>query len=303
MKRRLVPPVLAALALLVAAGAALAQQDFSKVEIKPHKLTDSIAMLEGAGGNIGVCAGADGVFLIDDQFAELSPKILAAVKAISDRPVRIVFNTHFHGDHTGGNVNLAKQGALIVAHDNVRKRMSTEQFTALFNSKTPPSPAEALPVVTFDRTVTFHLNGDDVRALHVANAHTDGDAVLFFEHANVVHMGDCFFNGMYPFIDVSGGGGIDGMIAADEEVLKQVNDATQIIPGHGAMGDKKSLQAFHDMLAGSRAAVRKLIAAKKTRDQAIAAKPTAAWDDTWGKGFIKPELYVGMLYDDLSRKK
>jgi cyclase len=279
---------------------AFAQQDFSKVEIKTEKLAEGVWMLTGAGGNIGVSAGADGVFLIDSQYAPLTDKIKAAVAGISKQPVRFVLNTHWHGDHVGGNENLGKTGVVIVAHDNVRKRMSSEQFIKAFNSKVPPSPTAALPLVTFVDSISFHLNGDDVDAFHVPPAHTDGDAIVHFRKANVLHMGDTFFNGMYPFVDVSTGGSIAGMIAACDRGLGMGDASTKVIPGHGPSGSKADLKAFRDMLTASRDVVAPLVKAGKTLDDVKAAKPTAALDEKWGKGFMKPEVWVSIVYADLS---
>jgi cyclase len=293
MRKKLVlaPALLAFLAL-----PASAQQDFSKVEIKAEKVADGLWMLTGSGGNIGVSAGPDGVFLVDDQYAPLTEKIKAAVKAISDRPIRFVLNTHWHGDHVGGNENLGKDGVVIVAHDNVRNRMSKEQFIRMFNSKVPASPAVALPLVTFAESLSFHLNGEDVDAIHVPPAHTDGDAIVFFRKANVVHAGDTLFNGMYPFIDISSGGSVDGMIRAAERVLEVGDAATKVIPGHGPLATKADVRAFRDMLAASRDAVKPLVAAGKTLDEVKAAKPTAALDEKWGKGFMKPEVWATVLF-------
>ena len=282
---------------------AAAQQDFTKVEIKTEKLAEGVWMLTGAGGNIGVSAGADGVFMIDSQYAPLSDKIKAAVAGISKQPVRFVLNTHWHGDHVGGNENLGKTGAVIVAHDNVRKRMSSEQFIKAFNSKVPASPAAALPLVTFVDSVSFHVNGDDVDAFHVPPAHTDGDAIVYFRKANVLHMGDTFFNGLYPFVDLSTGGSIAGMIAACDRGLGMGDASTKIIPGHGPSGNKTDLKAFRDMLAASRDAVAPLVKAGKSLDDVKAAKPTAALDEKWGKGFLKPEVWVAIVYADLSGNK
>ncbi|MDQ3160644.1 MAG: MBL fold metallo-hydrolase, partial [Pseudomonadota bacterium] len=225
--------LLTALAVAAFPLLASAQQDFSKVEIKTSTLREGTHMLTGSGGNMVASTGADGVFLIDDQFAPLSEKIRAALSALSEKPLRFVVNTHWHGDHTGGNENLGKAGAVIVAHDNVRKRMSVEQLVR--GSKVPASPGGALPVVTFTSDLTLHLNGDDVRVHHVAHAHTDGDALVKFERANVLHMGDVYFNGLYPFIDVDSGGSIDGVLAAVVSGLALSNDATLVVPGHGAI--------------------------------------------------------------------
>lgn len=282
---------------------AFAQQDFSKVEVKSEKLADGVYMLTGAGGNIGVSAGADGVFLIDSQYAPLTDRIKAAIAGLSTQPVRFLLNTHWHGDHVGGNENLGKSGVVIVAQENVRKRMSQEQFNKIFNSKTPPSPAAALPLVTFVDSISFHVNGDNVDAFHVPPAHTDGDAMVYFRRANVLHMGDTFFNGMYPFVDLSTGGSIAGMIGACERGLSTGDATTKIIPGHGPSGNKADLKAFRDMLAASRDAVAPLVKAGKTLDEVKAAKPTAALDEKWGKGFLKPDVWVSIVYADLSGNK
>src|SRR5574341_1193442 len=257
--------LLVSCALLGAPAAPLAaQQNFDTVKVTTVPVAPGVAMLQGLGGNIGVAVGPDGVFLIDDQYAPLTEKITAAIRALSPAPIRFLINTHWHGDHTGGNENLGRAGVLIVAHENVRRRMSVEQFIAAFNSRTPPAPAAALPVVTFTDTVTVYLNGDSVVVFHVAPAHTDGDAIIYFRHANVIHAGDTYFNGRYPFIDVSSGGSVDGMVAAADRMLALANAETKIIPGHGPLSNRAELQAYRDMLATVRDRVRRAIAAGQT---------------------------------------
>ncbi len=285
--------------VLAAAAPVAAQQDFSKVEVKTEKVAEGVYMLTGAGGNIGLSVGKNGSFMVDDQYAPLTEKILAAVKAISPDPIRFLVNTHWHGDHTGGNENLGKAGVFIVAHDNVRARMSKEQFNAFFNRKSPPSPEAALPVVTFADSVTFHWNGDEIRVYHAPPAHTDGDSLVYFVKADVVHMGDLFFKGNYPFVDVSSGGKVDGVIAAADRVLSAISDKTKIIPGHGPLATKADLQAYRDTVKTVRDRVAKLKAEGKTKEQAIAARPTADLDEQWGKGFIKGDAIVGFTYDTL----
>jgi glyoxylase-like metal-dependent hydrolase (beta-lactamase superfamily II) len=209
-------------ALGCAVGASAQQSDFSKTVIQTIPLSPGLAMLIGEGGNIAVSTGEDGPAIVDDQFAPLAPKIAAAVKALQDAPIRFVVNTHFHFDHTGGNEVFGRSGALIVAQDNVRVRMSAEQFSKLTQRTQPASPRAALPVVTFADGVTLHWNGETITAEHVANAHTDGDSIVWFSRANAVHCGDTFFNGMYPFVDVESGGSFAGMIAAADRVLSAV---------------------------------------------------------------------------------
>ncbi len=288
---------LSALVLAFVLTTTLAGQDMRDISIKSIRITDSVYMLTGRGGNIGLSVGEDGVFLIDDQFAPLTDKILAAVAELTDDPIQFVVNTHWHPDHTGGNENLGEAGAIIVAHENVRKRMSTEQFIAAFNNRSPPSPAEALPVITFTDSITFHYNGDELRVAHMEPAHTDGDSVIFFRKANVVHMGDTYFNGMYPFIDVGSGGSIDGMIKAARRVLGQVNDRTKIIPGHGALSDAGGLLAYVEMLETVRGRVQKLVDEGKSREDVVAARPTRDFDAQWGGGFLEPDKWVGIVYD------
>jgi len=295
MRHRLfVPTFLLAAALAFAAPASAQGPDFEKAQVRTEKVAEGVWVLISVGGNIGVSAGPDGVFLVDDQYAPLTPKVKAAVAAVSDRPLRFILNTHWHPDHTGGNKDLGEAGALIVAHDNVRRRMSTEQFIEAFGMKVPPSPEKALPVVTFDNAVTLHINGDEIHAFHVPPAHTDGDAVVHFRRADVIHMGDLYFNGMYPFIDVASGGSFAGMIVAADRALALAGEKTRVIPGHGPVGGRAELRAYRDMLVTVRDRLKPLVQAGKTPAEVAAAKPTADLDAKWGQGFLKPEQFLGI---------
>lgn len=267
--------------------------------VTAEKVRDNIYMLKGQGGNIGLCIGEDGAFLIDDQYAPATENIRKAVKEIADQPIKFVINTHWHGDHTGGNENLAKTNTVIFAHENVRKRMSTEQFIKAFNRKVEASPKEALPVVTFTKDIAFHLNGETIRANHYAHAHTDGDAVIFFKKANVVHMGDIYFNGMYPFIDGDSGGSIGGMIKAVSAALENMDNQTLVIPGHGPVSNKKELTGYRDMLKDVETAVRKLKDSGKTLEETIAAKPSGKYDEKLGNGYFKTPNFIGFVYNTL----
>jgi glyoxylase-like metal-dependent hydrolase (beta-lactamase superfamily II) len=280
---------------------AVAQQDFSEVEITTTKVTAGIAMLQGAGGNIGVSTGPDGVFLIDDQYAPLTEKIVAAVRAIDEGPLRFGLNTRWHDDHTGGNEKLGKTGTLIVAHDNARRQMTVGQFFELWDRKVEPSPKGSLPVVTFSDSVTFHLNGDIIRALHVEHAHTDGDAMVHFEKANVLHMGDVFFNGTFPFIDVYSGGSLSGVIAGCNRALEIVDDETAIIPGHGPLGNRAGLVAYRDMLQTAHAAIAPMVRRGKSLEEIKAADPLELLNEDWGNGFIKTDVFIGLVYQGMTR--
>lgn len=297
--------VLMVIALVTMAGAAglIAQQrSFDSVVVRSQPAGRGVHMLTGSGGNIALAVGEDFAFLVDDQFAPLTAKILAVVRGVTDKPVRFLVNTHWHGDHAGGNENMAQAGVILVAHDNVRTRMSTEQFNEMFNSRTPPSPRGALPVVTFMESVTFHLGGETVHVVHVPPAHTDGDAIVHFVQANTLHMGDNYFKDVYPFIDLSSGGSFEGVIRAVDIALGYANDSTRIIPGHGALANRADLKKYRDVLVQVRDRVAALIRQGKTREQVIAAKPTAEWDATWGAGFMKPDVFLGIVYQSMTKK-
>lgn len=287
-----------ALALAGALAIALpapAQQDFSKVAIRSEKLAETVWMLTGAGGNLAVSAGEDAVFLVDDQYAPLTGKIAAEIGRISPMPVRFVLNTHWHGDHVGGNEALGMAGAVIVAHDNTRKRLSTEQFLEMWRATVKPLPKAGLPVVTFSQDTTFHLNGEEIRAFHVPRAHTDGDVIVHFAGSDVIHMGDVFWNRLYPLIDTGSGGTIDGMIAACDRALGLASARTRIIPGHGPLGTRDDLQAYRDMLAAIAERIRTMIREGKKLEEITDSKVTADFDGVWGKGFIPPRKFAEMV--------
>ena len=289
-------------AALVGVAPALSAQNFDTVQVRAIKAGEGVYMLQGLGGNIGVSSGPDGVILVDDQYAPLTEKIRAALAGLNPGPIRFILNTHWHFDHTGGNENFGKAGVVIVAHENVRRRMSVEQFVTTFPQAVPASPSGALPVVTFTDAVTFYYNGDSIAAIHVPPAHTDGDVIVWFKHANVIHMGDTFFNGRYPLVDLASGGSSEGFITAADRVLALSDANTKIIPGHGPLGDRVALQAFRTMMATVRDRIKQAIAAGRTLDQVKSAKPTADFDAVWGNGRITPTLFVEVLYQDLSRR-
>ena len=286
--------------LVVTAGlvAKLHGQERREIEIRTIPVAENVYMLMGAGGNLGLSVGDDGALLIDSEYAPLTEKVTAAVKAVCKEPIRFVINTHWHFDHVGGNENLAKAGAVVVAHENVRKRMSTEQVLRGIDRKVPPSPTGALPVVTFSDRLRFHWNGDEVEVLHVEPAHTDGDSIVHFRKANVLHVGDTWFNGTYPFIDVNAGGSIDGMIRAVDRALALADEKTRVIPGHGPLSGVAELREYRQMLATVRDRVRALIEQGKSREEVIAAQPTKDLDEKWGGAFA-PDMWVGIVYDGM----
>ncbi len=285
----------------MAVPAAAQDIDPGAIKLEVEQAAPGVFVIYGAGGNIGLAFGEDGAFLIDDQFAPLGPKIMAKVEEIAGRKVRFLLNTHWHGDHTGGNENFGKSGTLIFAQDNVRKRLSTEQHRP-GGETTPPSPEGALPIVTFGTTESFHINGDTITATHVPHAHTDGDALVKFEKANVLHMGDTFFNSAtFPFIDLASGGSIKGAIAAVDKGLALSDSNTKIIPGHGRMADRAALERYRAMLADIAGKIEKLLAAGKTREEIVAAKPAAAYAEGRTDGFISADEFVGAVYDSLTQ--
>jgi cyclase len=288
---------------LVACLAAAQDEDMSKVQMKVTKVAGNVYMLEGAGGNIGASVGGDGIVIVDDQFAPMADKIKAALKGITDKPVRFVINTHYHGDHTGGNA-IFQQTAPVIAHDNVRKRLEQggtggNKGGVTFESK--PASKEALPIITFDHDLTVHLNGEDIRALHFPSGHTDGDSVIFFPKSNVVHMGDDFVTYGFPFIDLSAGGSVEGMIAALEEIVPKLPADVKVIPGHGPVSNLDDVRRYITMLKDTKAVVEKGIRQGKSIDQLNKENVMAPWQK-WS-GEINSEQWVVTLYNDLTGKK
>ncbi len=276
---------------------AFAQQDFSKVEIKVTKVAGTVYMLEGSGGNIGVSIGEDGVVLIDDQFAPLAPKIRQALKGITDKPIKFVLNTHFHGDHTGGNAEFSSE-APIIAHENVRKRL--QEGGMVGGADVKPAAKEALPVITFNDRATVHLNGEDIRAIHFPHGHTDGDSVIFFPKSNVVHMGDDFVTYGFPFVDVRSGGSVNGMIAGVEKVLSMTPPDVKVIPGHGPLCTPDDVHKFVQMLKETRALVADAAKQGKTAAQMKQEHLLGKYEDL-GKGFIKTDAWIDLLYTEVTQ--
>ena len=273
---------------------AIAQQDMSEVEITATYVAGNVYMLQGRGGNIGVSVGPDGALLVDDQFAPLADRIRAALAGMVEDEIdlKFVLNTHWHGDHTGGNVEFGPE-APIIAHANVRKRLSTRQERAL--GVIEPSPPEALPVITFGDSVSIHFNGEEIRAIHLPHGHTDGDAVVYFTGSNVVHMGDDFFSGRFPFVDLSSGGSVQGLVVAVRSVLEQLPPDVKIIPGHGPLSDRDDLRAYLEMLEESLGLVSAGIEAGKSLEELQAAGMPDRWAD-WGGGFINSDRWIETLY-------
>jgi glyoxylase-like metal-dependent hydrolase (beta-lactamase superfamily II) len=294
-----------AFALLLTTVLTTAQdQDFSKVQIKVTKVAGSIYMLEGAGGNIGASVGEDGIVVVDDEYAPLAGKIQAALKGITDKPVRFIINTHYHGDHTGGNTFFQKE-APVIAHDNVRKRLENGGTAGNLGSVSmdnKPAVKDALPILTFDHDVTVHLNGEDIRALHFPSGHTDGDSIIFFPKSNVAHSGDDFFRYGVPFIVLAAGGSVERMIAALEEIVPKLPADVKVIPGHGQVSNLDDVRTYVKMLIDTRAVVEKGVHQGKTLDQLKQEKVLEPWKK-WSGDFISSDAFIETLYNDLTGKK
>ena len=283
--------LIATLLFFIAFSTCIYSQNFDSVEIKATKLTESLYMLEGSGGNIGALVGNDGIIIIDDQFAPLTEKIKTALSKISNKPVRFVINTHFHGDHAGGNENFGGQGAIIVAHDNARKRLSVDYLFEALKQTQKATSYEGLPKVTFADSVTFHLNGETVHVFYAKNAHTDGDVIIHFKGSNIFHTGDVFVRYGFPFIDLGAGGSIDGMIKAVEKLIAVTNDQSKIIPGHGAMSTKKDLIDYKNMLVIVRNRVADGMKQGKTLQQIADSDPLKGYVAVFDKYFFVESIY------------
>jgi cyclase len=302
----------AAATTLWLAGAARAQQqppaaappppDFSKVEIKTTNLGDNVYMLEGQGGNITVALAKDGIIMVDSEFAPLHDKIKAAISAVSNQPIKYLIDTHFHGDHTGGNEAFAKDGAEVIAEANVKKRLAAGTTNGLTGVKTPPAPTGALPTKTYTNGFKIRLNGRVADLTHIANAHTDGDTYVWFKTADVLSTGDTFTNGRYPNIDFANGGNIRGMIAATDAFLKLTNAKTRIVPGHGPIADRAALIAYRSMLVTARDRMAALVKQGKSEDDVVAAKPFADLDAKWAPTELAAKNFIRVVYHSLADK-
>jgi cyclase len=275
-------------------------QDFSKVEIKTIKVAGNIYMLQGAGGNIGVSVGPDGILIVDDQYAPLADKIKAALKMLGDGKLKFILNTHYHGDHTGSNPAFGPD-APIIAQTNARKRLTAEQQSKFFGWKFPPMPKEGLPVITFDQSVSVFFNGEEIKVIHFPHGHTDGDSIIFFTGSNVVHMGDDFFQGRFPVVDLENGGDVEGMAKNVGEIISKLPADVKVIPGHGALSDLEGLKAFHRMLVETTEIVRKKMKAHKTLAQIKVEGLPDEWKP-WGAGYIKTEMWLELVYTSLLAK-
>lgn len=297
--------IVAVILLIFLSSVALAQQRPPQfdMEIKTTRLTADLYLLEGAGGNVAVFVWDDGVLLIDDKLAPANPDVKRAIAAITPKPIRFVVNSHWHRDHSGGNEALANDGSVIVAHENVRKRMSVEGFIAVFNRKVPTSPPKALPVVTFTRNVTFHLGGEEISVIHVAPAHTDGDSFVLFRNAKILHMGDCYLNQSYPVIDYVNGGTFTGIIDGADTALSLLDAGSRIIPGHGAVATASELREWRDMLRTIHERVKKAVAAGKTVEQIKAQRPTREWDERMIRSFVTSDHVVEEAYREITTRR
>jgi glyoxylase-like metal-dependent hydrolase (beta-lactamase superfamily II) len=287
--------------VLLALATPAAAQDFEKIQVETSPLAQGLHLIRSrAGGNIIAAAGPKGLLLVDSDYEELGEKVETAARGLGKGPVAVVVNTHWHFDHVGGNERLAGSGGLIVAHEKVRERMAAGQLIGIIDVEVPPSPQPALPVLTYEESLTLHLGDEEVALLHPDRSHTDGDTIVHFRRANVIHTGDLIFSGGYPFIDLSSGGSIEGLIAALESVLELSDESARIVPGHGPLMGREDLEAYVAMLRAARDAVAAEIAAGKGLEEVLAARPTAALDERWGKTMFPPATFTEIVYRSLT---
>jgi cyclase len=304
MKYRNIFAIIGSLVIVLVYMPFLYAQEQAELQVGAEKLAEKLYMLWDSGGmgNTTVLTGDDGVLMIDTKVENSVDKLLAKIAELSEKPISFAIITHWHFDHVGGNEKVAKTGATIIAHENVRKHMGIEHDMKILNTKVPPAPEIARPLVTFKKEITFHLNGEDVKVFHVEPGHTDGDSVIYFQNANVIHMGDLYFEGFYPYIGIYSGGSINGMIKVINQILPMIDENTKVVPGHGPLSNKAQLQEYVSMLTAIRDNVSRLIQEGNTMEEVIAAKPTQASDEKWGKGFLPPDQFAKLVYMDLSPK-
>lgn len=279
------------------------QRNTDTIKIDTTWLADNLHLIQGAGGNVVALVGPNGALLVDDEYPELAERVGDLVHTLGKVPVRFVVNTHWHVDHTGGNEVFGQSGVLIIGHENVRRRLEKGQRIEALGLDVPPAPSAALPLITYEQGLRLHLNGETVEIIPLAPAHTDGDSAVHFRTSNVLHTGDLYFSGTYPFYDLSSGGTIDGMIAGTERLLDLANAQTVIIPGHGPLSNRMELQAFHDMLVAVRARVQRAIAEGRSRAALAAEKPLSDLDPIWGDGFLTGAQFLDIVYADLTRRQ
>lgn len=278
-------------------------QETPEVKLYVEKVEENLYIISGHGGNTGVFVGKDGFLVIDTKDGSVNNEIKTKFSEISNKPVRFVINTHWHYDHTGGNASMGNAGAIIIAHENVYKRMNEEQYMEFFDRKVPSAPKSALPILTFTKDLTFYINDEEIHVFHLAPGHTDGDVVIHFRKSNVIHMGDLYFNGFYPYICISSGGSINFMIDVINQILPMINNKTRVIPGHGPLSNKDELKEYLDMLNQIRNEIAQQIKSGKTREEIIESKPTQKFDEEWGDGFLNPNKFVELVYKDLVRNQ
>jgi len=304
MKPRNILAIIGSLFIVLVSMSFLSAQEQAKLQVGAEKLAEKLYMLwdSGGKGNTVVLTGDDGVLMVDTKVENAVDALCAKIAELSAKPIRFAIITHWHFDHIGGNEKIAKSGATIIAHENVRKHMGIEHDMKILNAKVPPAPEIARPLVTFKKEITFHLNGETVKVLHVEPGHTDGDAVIYFQNANVIHMGDLYFEGLYPFIGIYSGGSINSMIKVINQILPMIDDNTKVVPGHGPLSNKAQLQKYVSMLTTIRDNVSRLMQEGNPMEKVVAAKPTQAFDEKWGNGFLSPDKFAELVYMDLSPK-